>query len=474
MGYAIEIGYVLAVALFSHGLHRFLGCPSGITRKLTHILIGFVFFIQYHWFSEDTLGLLLGPTLITAGLFLIARLRLVPSLVNPENPYGIFYYALAILVTNVICVLYPPYHAAAGAAILCLAFGDGAAALFTARLPRRHRVFGEKTAEGSLFCFLFSLLGMGLVGWLFPPLALPLPILPILALLTTLLELFGGRYDNPLIVFGVGAAAALLPLLEEELQLRLLAASFLGVALVLLSVRRRMLTLPASLLSLLLLFVILLAGGYPAALYILVLYGLCAIMHAGNRRRKNRHSDSVRGIGQVANNAAAAGLSLLLFAFIGARPLLVAYYASLAEFFSDTAASDIGTRGRREPFDICRFRRIARGTSGGVSLLGTLASLAASLLSALLSLLCGLSYAEGALVFAVGFFGMLLDSVIGSLAQGKYRCPLCGADTEKRVHCGAPAERVGGLAFLDNSRVNLVCTLTSAALAAALSFLLIP
>ena len=204
MGYLAEVAYIAAVCFFSHILHKCLGVRPAITRKLTHILIGFVFPIQYYFFREDAIGLIAVPLAVTALLFLVARFRLVPSMVNPENPYGIFFYALSILLSNIVCIFYPPYHAAAGAAIACLALGDGAAALMTAGLSRRHRLFGEKSIEGTLFCVLFSALGMLALGLAFPALALSPLTLMAAALLSGITELFCGRLDNLAIVFGVG------------------------------------------------------------------------------------------------------------------------------------------------------------------------------------------------------------------------------------------------------------------------------
>ena len=473
MGYLAEIGYIAAVCAAAHLLHRCLHVPGHITRKLIHILIGFVFFIQYHFFREDVAGLLIVPAAVTLGLFLVARLRLLPSMVNPDNPYGIFYYALSILLSNVVAILYPPYHAAAGAAILCLAFGDGAAALLASLLPRRHRLIGEKSVEGSLFCLLFSYLGMWLVTLAFPSLSLPPLLLPFLALLTVLLELFTGRYDNPAIVLGVGVAALLLQTAEEALLLRLLIGLVVGIGILFLSVWRRMLTLPAALTALGMLLLILALGGWIPAAYILLLYTLCALLHAIGRRHNARHTEGARRLRQVAANGLVGALSLLLYGTVGGVPFLIAYYAAICEFVADTAASDIGTLIPRDPVDICRLRRVPRGRSGGVSAVGTLAALLTSLLGGALSLLGGLTLTEGITVAAAAFLGVLFDSVLGSLFQGKYRCSVCGKETESAYHCNTPAIRTEGFARLDNTRVNLLSTLFSAIVAALAAWLLL-
>ena len=247
--------------------------------------------------------------------------------------------------------------------------------------------------------------------------------------------------------------------------IRFLIALPLGLLLVFFSVRVRMLTLPGALLAMALLLVILPLGGYAPAAFILILYALCAAVHAYNKRRRNRHSDGARGLRQVAANGLFGGVAILLSLLWPHPALTVAYYAAITEFFADTLASDIGTLMPGDPIDLCRLRRIPRGRSGGVSALGTLASLCGCGIAAALMLLFGLSPLYAAFAAAAAFLGMLFDSVLGSLLQAKYRCRVCGDYTEKPTHCAGTAERIGGIRLLDNSNVNLLSTLFSALLA---------
>ena len=210
MGYLIEGGYIFLVVTLTALANKKCGLSQTAARKLIHILIGFVFPIQYFFFRESPLPLLLIPTVITVALYLIARFRLIPSMVNPDNPYGIFYYALGILVLNAISVLYPAFFAAEGAAIVCLSLGDGMAALPSLVLRKTHPLFRKKTWEGTLLCLLAPIGGMLLLGLAFPALALPLPIILAAAATATVLELFCGRLDNLAILFGVSGLSALL------------------------------------------------------------------------------------------------------------------------------------------------------------------------------------------------------------------------------------------------------------------------
>jgi uncharacterized membrane protein len=70
----------------------------------------------------------------------------------------------------------------------------------------------------------------------------------------------------------------------------------------------------------------------------------------------------------------------------------------------------------------------------------------------------------------VGLAGMLVDSGLGALLQGRFHCSECDEASEWRVHrCGHRTVLKGGLGWLDNDGVNFFATLF-AATAALLSW----
>ena len=251
--------------------------------------------------------------------------------------------------------------------------------------------------------------------------------------------------------------------------LRLILGLAVGALLVILSIKRRLLTSAGALLAWGLLLDVLLLGGYAPAVYIVTVFLFSGLIGALTAPREKKKKGASRGIRQVAANGAVAGICLLLYGILDSLPLLVAYYAAVAEFFTDTLASDVGIHARGRPLDLARMKRTERGRSGGVSLLGTGASALGALLCLLLSLGAGLSPRAAAIVAISAFGGMLFDSILGSLFQGKYTCRTCGAYTEKPIHCGKEAEKIGGLAWMTNSTVNLASNILSAILAAILA-----
>ena len=256
------------------------------------------------------------------------------------------------------------------------------------------------------------------------------------------------------------------------MPLRLTIGLAVGAMLVLLSVKKRLLTLAGALLALALLLDVLAFGGYAPAAYIILVFLLSGLGGMLAPKKKDGGKHPPRGIRQVAANGAVAGICLLLYGIFEASPFLVAYYAAVAEFFTDTLASDIGIRAKGRPFDLARMKRTERGRSGGVSLLGTAASAAGAGICLLLALGAGLSAPLAAIAAAAAFLGMLFDSILGSLLQAKYICTVCAAYTEKPTHCHSPARKTSGLAIITNSTVNLLSNVSSAVIAALLALLI--
>jgi uncharacterized protein (TIGR00297 family) len=147
----------------------------------------------------------------------------------------------------------------------------------------------------------------------------------------------------------------------------------------------------------------------------------------------------------------------------------VGFAVSFASSNADTWASELGVLSRKPPVSVLGFRPVARGVSGGVSLLGSTMALAGGLLIGLVFALENLSLRimpggflrVACFVTAGGFFGSLLDSFLGATVQAQY----AGTDvlTElPRAADGSPNRLVRGFAFVNNDVVNLVsCLLAS-------------
>ncbi|AZN40250.1 DUF92 domain-containing protein [Paenibacillus albus] len=172
------------------------------------------------------------------------------------------------------------------------------------------------------------------------------------------------------------------------------------------------------------------------------------------------------------------GLGLLLCAGHALWPhggWAFAFVGVMAAVNADTWATEIGALSAAAPRSILTGRRVAAGTSGGVTPLGSGAALAgAAFIGVAAALLAAAPPAPagalpgGALLAAAavaGTAGAFADSLLGATVQAMYRCRACGSETERAEHCGVAAERVRGFAAMTNDAVNLASSALAGLLA---------
>jgi len=167
-----------------------------------------------------------------------------------------------------------------------------------------------------------------------------------------------------------------------------------------------------------------------------------------------------------ANGGPAALLAVLGSSDVVLRTWLLT--ASLAAAAADTWATSVGSGSRGPPRLLWLGRSVSPGTSGGVTVLGSVGALAgAALVAGTGALVTGRAslLPAGTLI---GFLGMAMDSLLGATLQGRFWCAACQQPSEWRVHrCGSRTEWKGRWAWVNNDVVNLLATATAGALARA-------
>lgn len=229
-------------------------------------------------------------------------------------------------------------------------------------------------------------------------------------------------------------------------------------------------------------------GGLPWALVLLTFFITSSGLSRLLKRRKaeveqNFAKGARRDVGQVMANGGLAGLAALLSIFWPQSVIpWVLFSAAFAAATADTWATELGVLSRSWPRSIRTWQRVPPGTSGGISLVGTLAAGGGALLIALVAVLFWPLKATlllerlgfGLIITSAGLAGSLVDSLLGATLQAIYWCPQCRKETERTpLHtCQTPTTLLRGWKWMNNDAVNFICT-TSAALIAWLLTILV-
>ena len=213
-------------------------------------------------------------------------------------------------------------------------------------------------------------------------------------------------------------------------------------------------------------------GSYAAIVVVLVAYGTVFAVDLVLGKRTEKITGEInlktgrRDVVQVLANATAAVIAIILGKLFESPIGMVVYTSALTECLADSLASDVGVLSKKDPVDVCRMRRIKRGMSGGVSLLGTVSALLGCLLMTLIFIaFFGFNTKNVVAVLVIPMIGILADSILGSLVQAKYKCTVCGKYTEKKLHCEKPTDHAGGLKIINNDMVNILSNFITAILA---------
>jgi uncharacterized protein (TIGR00297 family) len=176
---------------------------------------------------------------------------------------------------------------------------------------------------------------------------------------------------------------------------------------------------------------------------------------------------------QVMANGAVFALSGAFGVWQGSLAWQTFGLGSLATAASDTFGTEVGTALRATPRLLLGGRRVAAGTSGAVSGIGTLASLVGAASIGAVMLGTGWAPAVAISVTIGGVIGAFSDTLLGAIAQERRHCDTCQMATERLVHdCGTRTTRTGGIGGFRNDLVNLAsCALGGLVAVAALRVL---
>lgn len=215
------------------------------------------------------------------------------------------------------------------------------------------------------------------------------------------------------------------------------------------------------------------AAGWTWGVLLVIFFTLTSAlsMHGAERKRALTGSilakaGTARDAPQVLANGGVFAAAGVLWLATSDPFFLAAGGGAIAAAAADSWATETGIAFGGAPRSIISWTPMARGVSGGVTVAGLLGAVAGAATMAGTMLLIGWPRAVAAAAFLAGMLGMLADSILGATAQARRFCPDCRSQTEQPVHhCGRPTQVISGVRWMDNDMVNMLATLSGAAIA---------
>jgi uncharacterized protein (TIGR00297 family) len=259
------------------------------------------------------------------------------------------------------------------------------------------------------------------------------------------------------------------------MTIQFLVGLFLGIAIAFLAWKARSLSLSGALAAALTGGLIFGLGGLPWAVLLLTFFISSSALSRLFENRKRMVSEKFskgnqRDWGQVLANGGLGTLLVILSVLrIDSSWSWLAYVGAMAAVNADTWATELGVFSPQAPRLITNGAQVERGTSGAISLWGSLASLAGAVLIGIVAMLVrpNSGWTIIAAAAAGGMAGSFFDSYLGATVQAIYFCPVCQKETERHPQhtCGNKTTLVRGWVWLNNDLVNLACSLIGASIA---------
>ncbi len=476
------VGIVFFILLAEKARHS-MGWQPEFNRKLVHILTGVLIMVAALFFESGRPLIWMAIIFIGVNYAGIRTGKLKGMHGTARVSYGTVFYPLTFLILVLTC--WPERKGILMIAMSILAISDAAAAIVGENIRNPHGYHwgkDRKSIEGSLVMLLTSWFLATVFLLVLPGHFFAGPVMPVTwrtalwigaatAVVSTAMEALSAQGSDNLTA-PLGAAFVLGFMLQNSVSgnIQFTAGLLMGITIAVLAYRVHFLTASGSVGTFLLAALVYGVGGWAWTVPILTFFILSSVLSKVGKKHKARfrlmfEKTSNRDIGQVIANGGVAGAVVLLHHFFPDPSWYALYLGALAAVTADTWATEVGVFSSTSPVSIKNFRRVEPGTSGGITLLGTVSAFMGALVIALSGRLAAPriweSSPSGTLFWIIvtgGFLGSLLDSFLGATLQAHFQCPECRKVTEKREHCGGNTTLYHhGIHWLNNDWVNIFC-----------------
>jgi uncharacterized protein (TIGR00297 family) len=448
------------------------------SRKMVHVLVGLLVALTPFVFRSMWPMIILGSA-FTLLDYLAIKYHLLKGMHHTErHSLGTVFYPISFVLLTIL--LWQSYKPILVISMLIMAVSDALAAVVGQRSPRplnlhdhleKKSLRGSMTMWGVTLVIVISTLSLfTMLQWHIQLSAVYIIwIAMVVAFMATACELVSVKGSDNLTV-PLGSALVMHYMLTNPEAEMIGFSVGMGLSLIaaMLSVRLRFLDLSGAIGAFILGVIVFGLGRWAFTIPMLTFFILSSLLSKFGQ--KNKHvvnlifaKSGVRDIFQVLANGGLGGVFAIFWYLYPLELFYFLFIASLAAVTADTWATEIGVLSRRSPRSILDFKKVPKGASGGVTLVGTLGAATGAIVLVSSGYIASphnsprlIGLNELFLLIFSGFAASLVDSLLGATLQAQYRCLQCQKITEKEHHCNdKETVLIRGYRWLNNDMVNI-------------------
>lgn len=472
VGLIISFLFVFIILIIGEILNRFVKTDEEFNRKFVHMGVSNWWIIAMMLIDNVYYAMI--PPIVFIILNYISYKKDYFSSIErgDKESLGTVYYPISLLILVLLFWERNIYIGAIG--ILIMGYGDGLAALIGINFGLNQFKVGDNTKSiiGTITMLVVSLLVSLIVLSISIGFSIEILMISIIiAFFATLLELITPYgLDNITVPLISALVGYVLISFGDSIVLygyRLVGGLVFSGAIGFLAYKKKSLTKSGMIGAIILgTGIYVTTGFYGASTMILFFISSSLLSHYKKKDKKTvaEQFDKTgnRDMVQVFANGGVGLIYGILYLIYESPLYLILFTVAFAAANADTWSTEIGVLDNKEPISLRNFKKVPKGTSGAVSVLGTFSGFLGALLIGTYSILyINYFFSTKVKLFYIlligisGLLGSVIDSVLGAFVQGIY-IDEKNEETEKKFIHGKETRLKRGIKFINNDIVNLV------------------
>ncbi|NBI06973.1 DUF92 domain-containing protein [Senegalia massiliensis] len=474
-GMIISFVFVCIILIVAEILNRYTNTSEEFNRKFVHIGVSNWWIISM-MVIDNKLYASIPPFIFIILNYISYKKSIFKSMKrNQKESLGIVYFPISLLILVFIFWDVNIYIGAIG--ILIMGYGDGLAALFGIKFGLNTFYIGsnKKSFIGTFTMFMASFI----ISIIFLSIAesfgtSTILISFIIAIIATILELitpFG--LDNITVPIFSSILAYFLININNDFYFyinRILIGFIFSGLIGFLAYKKRSLTVSGLIGAIILGTTIFVTTGFFGASIMILFFISSSFLSHFKKKDKTLVASQFdktgdRDIFQVFANGGIGLIYSILYFFTKEIIFIYMFIVAFAAANADTWSTELGILDKNNPISLRNLKRVSKGTSGAVSILGTISGFLGAFLIATYGYIYIYLFSDikhNILVLFIltvsGFLGTIIDSLLGASVQAIY-LDENGNETEKKFINQSIRKLSRGFKIINNDFVNITSIL---------------